>query len=318
MEKEKIKISLKNVKKNNKLQKAPFGIYLLRFLFKMLGPFAPQMAARHALKIFMTPKRHRKVSFSGIFNKAYLIGTPYKNTRITSYMWGEKGKIVLLVHGWESSSRIYESFVLPMVKAGYRVVAIDGPAHGGSSLKETNMLDFGDALHAVIKNFEKIGEIYAMIGHSFGGSSLINMLYRKGKPPFLEKIVLIAIPSRLDNIFNHFFQYLQLPKSVIYQFKILLREKFNLKIEDLDVKNWIPQLRLSKILVLHDIHDKVIPSQEAEELASSGDNFNLLLTEGLGHNRIMKDQDVINNIISYLHELPAVTDQKRQVNYQNA
>ena len=179
------------------------------------------------------------MSFAGIFEKAYVMGIPYKNSRVTTYMWGETGKIVVLVHGWESSSRIYESFVAPLLSAGYRVVAIDGPAHGFSSLRETNLFDFGDALHAVLQRLEKIGEVYALVGHSFGGSSLVNMLHRKRKPAPLAKVVIIASPSRLDNIFYYFFNHLRLTKAVRREFEILLRQKFEVNLDDLKVTNWV-------------------------------------------------------------------------------
>ncbi len=246
------------------------------------------------------------------------MGTPYKGTRITSYLWGETGKIVVLVHGWESSSRIYESFVAPLLSAGYRVVAIDGPAHGFSSLRQTNLFDFGDALHAVLENLKKVGEVHALVGHSFGGSSLINMLYRKGKPKFVKKIAIIASPSRLDKIFYYFFNHMRLPKAVTREFEILLRQKFGIEVEDLNVTNWVQKLQIDNILVIHDVQDKVVAPQEAEVLVASGEKFTLLLTEGLGHNRIMKDRDVINHILSYLDEESAVLSSAEGRQYQKA
>lgn len=292
--------------KKDKSKSTPLVIDLLRWSFRLLGPLFPKLAAQKAMNLFMTPKRRKGSSFSGIFNKAYVMGTPYKGTRITSYMWGESGKIVLLVHGWESSSRIYESFVVPLLTAGYRVVAIDGPAHGDSKLKQTNLFDFGDALHAVLKRFEAIGEVYALVGHSFGGSSLVNMLYRKGKPGSLQKIAIIASPSRLDRVFYYFFRYMHLPKTVIHNFKTLLHQKFGVSMEALNVANWASELGMDNILVIHDVHDKVIRCEEAEVLVASGGNFTPLFTEGLGHNRIMKDPDVIKNVVAYLYKKPAL------------
>lgn len=214
-------------------------------------------------------------------------------------MWGHTGKIVLLVHGWESSSKIFESFILPLVNAGYRVVAIDGPAHANSSQKQTNMIDFGDALYKVINRLEKSGGVYAIVGHSFGGSSLINMIYRKSKPQSLKKIVLIAIPSRIDHIFYNFFKYINLSANAIDEFKKLMVTKFNLQIDNLKVKNWVEDMNIQEVLVLHDKFDKIISYQEAESLVSDWKNARLILTEGLGHNRIMTSAEVIENIIDY-------------------
>jgi len=302
------KISSADGGRNNQKKKIPFLIHILRFVFLTIGPILPAYAARKAMDLFMTPKRRKGASFSGVFKRAYLLGTPYKNSRITSYMWGEKGKIVVLVHGWESSSRIYESFVIPLLNSGYRVVAIDGPAHGYSKLKQTNLFDFGDALHEVLKSLEKVGEVHALVGHSFGGSSLVNMLCRKGKPEFLKKIVIIASPSRLDKVFTYYFNFMRLPKSIVKQFEIQLNRKFGVGLGDLRVAKWASKLQTDNILVIHDEDDKVIPAREAEILVASGDNFTHRVTKGLGHNRIMKDPEVISNILSYLQEESAVVD----------
>ena len=47
------------------------------------------------------------------------------------FAWGA-GPSVLLVHGWEGRGAQLGALVDPLVAAGYRVVALDGPAHGDS------------------------------------------------------------------------------------------------------------------------------------------------------------------------------------------
>lgn len=286
-------------KHSHKKSKIPFQLSVIRFLFKYFGALLPALAAKKAMQLFMTPKRKKEGPLSPIFNQSIIMGTAYKNTRIRSYMWGHTGKIVLLVHGWESSSRIFESFILPLLNAGYRVVAIDGPAHANSSQKQTNMIDFGDALYKVVNRLEKSGGVYAIVGHSFGGSSLVNMIYRKSKPQTLKKIVLIAIPSRIDRIFYNFFKYINLSATAVDEFKKLMGSKFDLNIENLTVSNWLDNLDLKEVLVVHDKNDKIISFREAESLVNSWKNSRLILTEGLGHNRIMKSAAVIRDIIEY-------------------
>jgi pimeloyl-ACP methyl ester carboxylesterase len=294
------KKSLSTKEKNtHKKSKVPFQLSFIRFLFKSFGVLFPALAAKKAMQLFMTPKRRNDGKLSPVFNQSVIMGTAYQKTRIRSYMWGHTGKIVLLVHGWESSSKIFESFIIPILNAGYRVVAMDGPAHANSSQKQTNMIDFGDALYTVLKRLEKSGGVYAIVGHSFGGSSLINMLYRKSKPRSLKKIVLIAIPSRIDHIFYDFFKFIRLSSNAVEEFKILMESKFGLKIEGLKVNNWVDNLEIEKVLVVHDRNDKVISYRETESLVNDWKNARLILTEGLGHNRIMKSADVIENIIQY-------------------
>ena len=51
------------------------------------------------------------------------------------------------------------------------VISFDGPAHGLSSGKSTNMIEFLETIKEVDK---KYGPFDAAIGHSFGAMSLIN------------------------------------------------------------------------------------------------------------------------------------------------
>ncbi|MGZ5446135.1 MAG: alpha/beta hydrolase [Thermoanaerobaculia bacterium] len=48
-----------------------------------------------------------------------------------AWSWGE-GPAVLLVHGWGGHAAQFQSFVEPLVRAGFRAIAFDAPSHGSS------------------------------------------------------------------------------------------------------------------------------------------------------------------------------------------
>lgn len=271
----------------------------IRFIFKYPGALFPSFAAKVALKLFMTPGR-KPVSLPYIFEKAHVLSIPYQNGKVRTYMWGYTGSIVLLVHGWESGPHAYEHFIEPLVNAGYRVVAMEGPAHGDSLQRQTNMIDFGNALHAVMTRLERSGGVSAMIGHSFGGATLVQMLTRFPIPSTLEKIILIASPARIDHVFARYFDMIQLSKSAQRHFRVLLKFIFHLEMEKMQLKYWLEGIPHLKALLIHDRQDKVIPFIESETLVAHWPLATLMETADQGHYRIMKSSNVIERIKEFL------------------
>lgn len=283
----------------SKKAKRPFLLQLVPILFNSLGRIFPVLAANLAMRLFMTPKR-RPIELPFIFEKAFVLSVPYKDGKVWAYMWGFTGDIVVLVHGWEGGPQAYEKFIDPLVSAGYRVVAIEGPAHGLSLQRQTNMIDFGNAINAVLTRLKKSGRIKAIVGHSFGGSTLTQMFTRFPSPSALEKLVIIGSPSRIDQIFKNYFSMISLPEEARRHFEGLLMQRYQLEIEDMQVTNWIHSIPHVKGLLIHDRDDKVVPFEESRSLVSHWPLATLRETKGLGHYRIMKSEHVVETIVHFL------------------
>ena len=101
----------------------------IRLFFAVLGRLSPALAGRLAAKLFARPRRHARPA-----RERELIA---RGTRVVlpdglhATAWGA-GPTVLLVHGWEGRGAQLGALVDPLVAAGYRAVALDGPAHGDS------------------------------------------------------------------------------------------------------------------------------------------------------------------------------------------
>lgn len=86
--------------------------------------------------------------------------------------WGERGPVVLCVHGMTSSRKSWERLALHL-QGRFRVVAYDQRGHGDSANVDGSM-----ALHRGIRDVENVaaalGEpIDLLIGHSWGGAIAI-------------------------------------------------------------------------------------------------------------------------------------------------
>src|SRR5690606_31214133 len=81
--------------------------------------------------------------------------------------------IVYLLHGWGGWRGQLAALVAPLLAAGYRVVAIDGPGHGETGPgrlggRRTTPVEFSEALAAVVA---VIGPAHAVVAHSAGATA---------------------------------------------------------------------------------------------------------------------------------------------------
>jgi len=182
-------------KKNNKL---PIGLIFIRWAFKNLEKTLPWLANRWAVKLFFTPihfpepEAEKKMAISG---SGFTLKQNGKNIR--GYYWGQ-GPVVVLLHGWSGRGLQFFKFVSTLVDNGYRAVTFDGPAHGKSDGKTTDLLEFGETIAMVAKRF---GDIHSLVAHSFGG---VAALYTIREGLAVNNLVMISSPTIADDIVREF------------------------------------------------------------------------------------------------------------------
>ncbi len=269
-----------------------------QFFFQFIGPIVPGLASQVAYRLFTTPRQRAKHKVSDeILERARLFEVLYGKRILKAYEWGRGEKTVLLVHGWESRGTAMRSFVPALVAHGYRVVAFDGPAHGNSDGKRTNLPHFSGAVKAMIRQLDGVE---AIIGHSFGGATSVFSLAWDENAPWLDKLVLIGVPNRLEFVLEDALNVLKAPKSVARKFKNLIQTKVDVPIQEANVAASGSQLKLGEALIVHDKKDPIVPFSEAETTFQSWDNANLLVVDGLGHFKLMKDKAVVEKVVHFI------------------
>jgi pimeloyl-ACP methyl ester carboxylesterase len=90
----------------------------------------------------------------------------FRSSRIQYHVVGE-GEPLLLVHGYQADSRIWEKMV-PLLKEHFMLIIPDLPGHGQSPLiQATNDMDFlADVLYSIILSGGHSG--ISIAGHSMG------------------------------------------------------------------------------------------------------------------------------------------------------
>ncbi len=269
----------------------------MRSVFKTLGNVSPTITGSLALAVFCTPMKRSPTDFASTDLPApEEIKIPFNNGVVQAYAWGE-GPTVLFVHGWESSAARYAHFVEPMLAAGFRVVLLDGHAHGNSTGKQTNYWLYGDSIRATIR---QVGPVYALVGHSFGGGSSVSMLDRYPDVT-VQRVVLVASMNDINAATRLFASMVALPEKAILAMQDHIARYCGRPFRALDV-DYVAPARTEDALIIHDEQDQITSFESSKAVAEAWPHATLYPTRGLGHRRILKDPAVVEQIVSFLAE----------------
>jgi len=110
--------------------------------------------------------------------------------KIAYEITGEGEETVVILQGWGTSLKVYES-VAKVLAGKYRVVRFDFPGFGGSDepREAWSVDDYADFFVKLMKELD-IKEA-ALIGHSYGGRVIIKLANREGLPFKISRIVLM-------------------------------------------------------------------------------------------------------------------------------
>lgn len=277
----------------------PFYLIFVRWGFAVLGRIFPRTAAKIAFHLFTTPRQravHKRTD--DVIESARLFEVLYGTIILKCYEWGRGERTVLLVHGWESRGTALRSFVPGLLAAGYRVIAFDGPAHGNSGGKRTNLPHFAGAVRAVLN---QIGPVHGIITHSFGGSTTSFALAQLDNTIAIEKLVLIAVPANTRKVVADFAKLVNLPKRAYEAVKAMIHERLNgLHFHDTDLEISLGKVKVGEVLLVHDKFDHSVPFESAEAIFEKYDHASLLVTQGHGHFQLMKQPAVVQRVINFV------------------
>ena len=263
---------------------------------KFLQFFAPSAAAKFAYKLFLTPIKFKTPERELMMRKSAKnipVQVPGIEHEVMVYEYGFSKTKVLLAHGWSGrGTQLYE-IADKLLENGMMVISFDAPAHGQSKGKKT---DFPDNLRVIKYLAEHYGPFKFAIGHSYGGITLLNA---QAEEPLFEKIVTIGIESSMHKIIDEFVKKIGLQNKVSGKVKALIKKKHNRDVESVAGKEAAKKIAIP-VLVLHDTQDKDVDVSSAFKLRQNLEGGLLVITNGLGHRKILRDQKVINRILEFI------------------
>lgn len=262
---------------------------------KLISYISPKLTTLFASKLFTTPIKHKtpKREFEMIANsiqKKILI--PEIKKEVVVYEYGTSDKKVLLVHGWSGRGTQLVKIADEFIKAGFSIISFDAPGHGKSPGNNSIMVDFIATIHEIDKLY---GPFEAAIGHSLGGMSVINAIKEGLK---VKNATIIGSGDVVQDIIDDFISKLKLPAKYAVLLREFFEKKYGGKMSDYSVFKAAQSLTIP-VLVIHDNQDYEVPVSAGLNIYKHLANGELMLTENLGHRKILGDTQVIEKVVNF-------------------
>lgn len=263
------------------------------------GVVSARLSGWMAARLWFTPWRVTAGTSSQDREAAWLADTrptavPTAEGPLTGFVAGEGTTTVLLVHGWGDRAARLGGFVAPLVAAGHRVIGLDLPGHGDTGGGQTNAYALARALGAA---GDHLRPLHAVIAHSMGGLTTALAL-QDG----LEagSVALVAPAVRLDHALDRFAAQFRLPPKAVLGLRATIERRFGTGIwAELAADSIAKRLTVPAVIV-HDEDDPQVDVADARTLAAAWPDAHLVTTRGLGHQRILRDPQVIDRVRAFL------------------
>lgn len=288
-------LSTVNIYIKMKQLKLKIQLSLLRVYLNTVALFSEVKAGELTLQVFFRPRKGKLTADNRqTLRSATWETLSLRDIKIQTYHWEGSKQTILLAHGWESNSGRWQQLVKKLRKNGFSVVALDAPAHGESGSTYFNAFLYAEMIEVVAKRYEPV----AIVGHSAGAFSTAYYATHFLHPSVL-RLVLLASPSELNQIFDNSLDYIRISKKVRRGFYKKLALILGNPIEYFSIKERIKLLTI-KGLVVHDKTDDICRFSDGEQIHANWRGSEFIATEGYGH-RLQQD-NVYNLVVDYLNK----------------
>ncbi len=274
----------------------------LRHLFALLERRSPWLGGLVAERLWFrlpaSPAADTRAARTPPGGEAFTVQWPHGTVRGRVYGdWGNP--TAYLVHGWGGWWQQLGAHVEPLVARGLCVVAFDAPSHGGSGpgahgRRSTTFLEMGEALAAVEAEF---GRPTLVVAHSAGALAAVHALGLGVRP---DSMVLVAPPVGVEAMLPVFAGALGVGPRSQRAMVGRAERRVGAPVPELDVLAMAAEHpSLPHLLVVHDRHDEEAPLAGGVRITNAWHDARLMVTEGLGHRRVLWDPAVVDRVTSF-------------------
>ena len=263
---------------------------------KFLQALSSSLTTKFAAKLFTTPIRHKLPKRELHMERESVqksILVPAINKEVVVYEYGKSDKKVLLVHGWSGRGTQLVKIADEFLKIGYMTISFDAPAHGKSKGNYSIMTEF---IASILELEKQYGTFEFAIGHSLGGMSVLNAIKQNLQ---VKKAVIIGSGDIIQDIIDDFIHKLQLKPEYGIKLRDHFEAKFSGKMDDYSAYKAAEKTEVP-VLIIHDKDDDDVSVKAAYNIQKYLKQSEIMITEGLGHRKILGDEAVINKIKEFL------------------
>ncbi len=263
---------------------------------KICALISTKLVTKFAARIFTTPIKHKvpkrelEMDAKSVQKLVYI---PAIEKNVVTYAYGQSQRKILLVHGWSGRGTQLFKIADELLENGYSTVSFDAPAHGKSKGATTIMSEFIASILEIEKQF---GPFEFAIGHSLGGMSVLNAI-KDGLQ--VKKAVIIGSGDIIQDILEEFTLKLGLRKEISNHLREAFENKYQVKMDDFSAYRAAQKVKIP-VLVIHDKDDPEVLVKAGIHINENLENGTLYLTEGLGHRKILGNQNVIKKILEFI------------------
>lgn len=278
--------------------KQKIAIGYIRVKFKLLTIVSKRLAAEKAFDLFCTPLIQTEPRTPPIFTKGEALQFELNGLKVNGFRWNQgRPQKILILHGFGSAAHNFHNYIAPLITKDYEVIAFDAPAHGNSEGDRINAVQYSEMIEKVDELF---GPINGYIAHSFAGIAL-SLAMEKSNHQEDTRIVFIAPATETTTAIEGAFKMLKINnKQVRDLFHKIIFEKSGHPTEWFSIKRAMNNIKAT-VLWIHDELDDITPLADALKVKSANfPNIRFLITNGLGHKKIYRDNNIRNEVIDFL------------------
>ena len=271
---------------------------IILFIAKFLSVFSSKLTTLFAAKLFTTPIKHKipKREHEMEHESAQKTITISEiNKEIVVYEYGKSDKKILLVHGWSGRGTQLVKIADELLKNGFMTISFDAPAHGKSKGNSSIMIEF---IASILEIEKQYGPFEFAIGHSLGGMSVLNAIKQNLK---IKKAVIIGSGDIIQDIIDDFISKLRLNPEYGIKLRNHFEAKFGGKMDDYSAYKAAKKTEIP-VLIIHDKDDHDVSVKAAYNIQKHLKNSEIMITDSLGHRKILGNDDVIKKIIEFLKQ----------------
>lgn len=265
---------------------------------KLLEVISPKLVTLFAAKLFTTPIKHKipkREYHMDRESKQHNLLIPSITKVINIYHYGFGVKKVLLVHGWSGRGTQLVKIADELLNSGFTIISFDAPAHGKSKGNSSIMLEFIESILEIDKQY---GPFEFAIGHSLGGMSILNAIRENLK---IKKAIIIGSGDIIQDIIDDFIKKIELKPEIGLKLRDHFEKKYNSKMDYYSASNAAKEVPIP-VLIIHDENDEDVNVKAAYNIKNNLINSKLMITNGLGHRKILGNTEVIKKIVEFIKE----------------
>lgn len=216
--------------------------------------------------------------------------------KFNGFIWGEGSRRILITHGWGSKVADFAELITALkTLPNTQIIAFDAPGNGSSEGELSNLILFAKAAVAVVETY---GAPEVVIGHSLGAMANAVAIKEAGINPNL--LISIAPLINLKENFIATLNAADVTSAVQAKFFADFEQLFEMKASDFTMDKVYPTHSISRHWLAFDPEDQVAPFGYLKAFLDLHPEIETKIYEGRGHERIIKDENVIADILALI------------------